>query len=69
VKRSELERKIRRAARVAGIETRVRSGGRHDLWVCGSVRVTIARHREINEFTAEGIQKDLEDEFGKGWWR
>ena len=26
-------------------------------------------YRDINEYTAEAILKDLEGEFGEGWWR
>lgn len=39
------------------------------LWRCGSTKVTIPRHREINEYTAEAILKDLEGELDEGWWR
>jgi mRNA interferase HicA len=70
VKRRDLERKIRRAANAAGVTwVMVRQGGNHELWQAGETRVTIPRHRELNDITAEGIMKDLDIEFGEGWWR
>jgi len=47
----------------------VRQGGSHEVWSCGAIMVTIPRHREINELTAQGIMKDLEAVPGKDWWR
>jgi hypothetical protein len=70
MKRSELIRRIRRAARPAGLTFEFdRQGKEHELWVCGRAKVSIPRHREINERTAEGICRDLEPELGEGWWR
>jgi Asp-tRNA(Asn)/Glu-tRNA(Gln) amidotransferase A subunit family amidase len=39
------------------------------IWQCGVTKVTIPRHREINELTAGAIFRALEDELGRGWWR
>jgi hypothetical protein len=39
------------------------------VWLCGSTKVTIPQHREINEITARAILKTLEAELGLGWWR
>lgn len=47
----------------------VRQGRKHELWSCGEQRVTVPRHAEINEYTAEGIFKDLEVILGESWWR
>jgi hypothetical protein len=44
-------------------------GGRHEVWQCGNTKVTIPRHREINEITVRAILKILEAELGPGWWR
>ena len=47
-----------------------RTGKEHDLWRLGTtVQLTIPRHKEINQLTAEGILKDTERELGKRWWR
>ncbi|HYJ33853.1 MAG TPA: hypothetical protein VE326_11590 [Candidatus Binatia bacterium] len=70
MKRSALLRKIRKAANTAGVAFgEVREGGDHSIFRCGSTSISVPRHREINEFTARGILRDLEDELGKGWWR
>ena len=47
----------------------VRDGARHELWRCGDQSVSIPRHNDINELTAERIMKDLEEELGGTWWR
>lgn len=47
----------------------MREGKQHEVWKCASTLVTIPRHREVNEYTAEGIFEDLEAELGDGWWR
>jgi hypothetical protein len=65
-------RRIQKAARKAGkcwAQRRTSPGGKHEIWVCGTTEVTIPRHREINEYTAEGIMKYLESELGEDWWR
>jgi len=70
LKQGELKRCIANAARSRDLTwLKIREGRQHELWQCGSTRVTIPRHREINEYTAEAILKDLEGEFGEGWWR
>jgi hypothetical protein len=33
------------------------------------MRIPIPRHREINDYTAQGIMRDLEIKLGKEWWR
>jgi predicted RNase H-like HicB family nuclease len=43
----------------------VREGGSHSIFRCGSQRVVVPRHREINEQTARGIMKDLDGERGE----
>jgi mRNA interferase HicA len=70
MKRTELVRKIRRAANDVGTDwSKLREGANHEVWQCGRTKVTIPRHREINEHTATGIMRDLELELGEGWWR
>jgi mRNA interferase HicA len=66
----ELKRRIQSADQARRVAWRlVRQGGRHEVWQCGSTKVTIPRHREINEITARAILKTLEAELGLGWWR
>ncbi|HXC77456.1 MAG TPA: hypothetical protein VNU19_10425 [Candidatus Acidoferrum sp.] len=70
MKQSELKKRIQRAAAAQGKAWRlVRQGGRHEVWQCGVTKVTIPRHREINELTAGAMFRALEDELGRGWWR
>ena len=47
----------------SGREGATRSGS------AGEPKVTIPRHREINEITAQGIFTTLEAELGLGWWK
>ncbi len=70
MKRDELIRKIRRAARGAGVDfALLREGGKHSIFECGATSVVVPRHSEINELTARGIMRDLEGELGHGWWQ
>jgi hypothetical protein len=70
VKRDELIRGIRRAARDADKDwCLLREGGEHEVWGCGRTTVQIPRHREIAERTAVRILQALEAELGEDWWR
>jgi muconolactone delta-isomerase len=70
VKRSELIRRIRTAARSADLSWElVRQGSAHEVWRLDGRQITIPRHREINEVTATAIMRDVETELGDGWWR
>jgi hypothetical protein len=70
MKRHELLRLIARAARRRGVAwTLDRQGANHEVWRCGAVRVTMPRHRDINDVTAVAICRTLEEALGDGWWR
>jgi hypothetical protein len=70
VKRRELLRAVARAAREAGLEWELlRQGADHEIWSLDGHRVTVPRHREINELTARGILRALEAQLGEDWWR
>lgn len=70
MKYTDLIRKIRRAAAAAGLPFTMKSQkGSHQKWICGTMPVIIPKHTEVNDITAEGICKDLEDELGEDWWR
>lgn len=70
MKRADLLRKISRSARKAGFEWAiVREGSQHELWALDGERVTVPRHREIDEDTARSILKTLEIKLGRDWWR
>lgn len=58
------------AARGAGLPWQLlRQGADHEVWGLDGLRVVIPRHRELNERTAIGILRRLEDKLGTGWWR
>ena len=70
MRRTELLKKIATAAKDAGVEfDLVTEGKKHSKFECGGEPVTVPRHNEINEYTAEGILKGLDKVFGEGWWR
>ncbi len=65
----DLISRIANASKARGLAwVNVRQGTKHEIWQCGTTRVSIPRHREVNELTAEGIMQDLESELGKEWW-
>lgn len=70
MKRTALLKKISKAAKTAGLAWDLYSeGAEHSIYKLDGQKIAIPRHREINEYTAQGILKDTEDELGKGWWR
>ena len=70
MKRRVLMQRIKTAASTRGVAFgRVRQGSRHEFWEVGALRIAIPRHREINEWTAEAIMRDLEPILGPDWWR
>jgi hypothetical protein len=43
--------------------------GRHEKWRLGAtVQVSVPRHREVNDITAQAILKATEPELGEEWW-
>ena len=71
MKRTALIRRISGAAKANGLTwTQVASKGNHEKWRLGtSVQLSIPRHGEINEITAEAILRSTESELGEGWWK
>jgi len=70
MKRRALIQRIRMAAAGQGASCLlIRQGSRHEFWDVGGVRLSIPRHRDINDWTAEAIMRDLEPVLGEGWWR
>ena len=69
MKRRVLLQRVAVAARSGGLSWElVRQGSEHEVWALDGRRITIPRHREINELTAHDIMKALEEEFGRRWW-
>lgn len=70
MKRHELLQGIAKAARAQGVEWSLfRQGANHEIWRCGTLEVSVPRHRELNDITVAGICRRLEGVLGKDWWR
>ncbi|WP_428114661.1 type II toxin-antitoxin system HicA family toxin [Candidatus Poriferisodalis sp.] len=56
MKKRDLLRQLAAIARTGGVDFHLlREGRNHEIWILGSERLVIPRHREINEHTARGI--------------
>ena len=55
MKRKEVERRLSRAG-----WNFVRHGGRHDIWSDGKREITLPRHNDLNEYTADSIIREAE---------
>lgn len=69
MKRPAIIKKIRKAAKDAGVDFHMTEGSRHTLLYVDTVRTTLGRHNEIDEGDAEALYKQLQPALGKGWWR
>jgi hypothetical protein len=70
MRRRTLMRRISDACSANGLRlVLVRQDGRHEVWDVGGLGFSVPRHRDINEWTAEAIMRDLEPNLGEGWWR
>jgi hypothetical protein len=67
MKRRELLKLIREAAKLRGIYVTHREGGSHTVLTVGSSRVSVPRHREITSGTLRIIVRILESELGEDW--
>lgn len=62
MKRTKLMKEIARRAKAEGVDWAfLRQGANHEVWQYGSLRVTVPRHTNINEMTARGILRDIEE--------
>jgi len=63
VKRTELLKRLRETAQANGLELiHVREGRNHTVYRIGTYQFPVARHREINELTAQGTLKRASEE-------
>jgi len=69
VRRAEVIRRIRKAAKDAGVECVVVELTEHTGLVVGGVRTVVSRSSADFGRMAEEIFKQLEPALGKGWWR
>lgn len=69
VKRTAVLKKLRKAAKGAGLDYAEVELTNHLGVTVGRVRSTIGRHNEVAEGTVQAFYKQYEDVLGKGWWR
>lgn len=69
MKRTAVLRRVRRAARDAGVPYSVVELTNHTGVVVGGVRSTLGRHSEIDDVTARKFFDQFAAVLGKGWWR
>jgi hypothetical protein len=69
VKRGQVLKKLKTAARRAGLEYGEEELTNHTgVWV-GDHRSTLSRHSEIDEVTVGKFFDQFAAQLGKGWWR
>lgn len=69
-KRSEIIKKIEKAAQAAGMSFALkRRGGNHDIYTIDGLHIPIGRHRDFDKRYAEMIYVECEPKLGKGWWK
>jgi len=69
MKRTAVLKKIKVAARKAGVEYGTVELTNHTGVIVGSVRSTLGRHAEIDDVTARKFFDQFQEVLGKGWWR
>ena len=69
MKRNEVIKRLRRAARAADLEFEEFELKNHTGIRVGSVRSTLGRHAEIDDVTARKFFDQFAEALGKGWWR
>lgn len=69
MKRGEIIRKIRKAAKAAGVTVEIDELTNHTGLTVGGVSTTVSRSTSDFGQMAEVIFKQLEPALGEGWWR
>jgi hypothetical protein len=70
MRRKEVIKRIDEAAKEQGRELKLlRHGARHDVYLLGSSRIPIPRHKEFSNQFAEVVWRECSDVLGEGWWR
>jgi hypothetical protein len=69
MKRTAVIKRVKRAAKDAGIAYDEVELTNHTGLIVGGHRSTIGRHSEIDEITVVKFFKQFEDVLGKGWWK
>lgn len=69
MRREQVIKKLRKAAKAAGLAFEVVELTNHTGIIVGSTRSTLKRHSEIDEVTVGRFFDQYAAELGKGWWR
>lgn len=70
MKRTAVLKKVRQAARSAGLDYSEAELTRHSAITVGGVTRTLGRHSEIDDVTARKFFDQFAEVLGgKGWWR
>lgn len=69
MKRSAVIKRLKKAAKDAGLKFEITELTNHTGIRVGSVRSTLGRHSEIDDVTARKFFDQYADVLGKGWWR
>lgn len=69
MKRGEIIRKIRKAAKAAGVSVEVEELTNHTGLTVGGIPTVVSRSTDDFGRMAEVIFKQLEPALGEGWWR
>ena len=69
MKRTAVIKKLKRAAKDAGLAFEITELTNHTGIRVGSKRSTLKRHNEIDDVTARKFFDQYADVLGKGWWR
>ena len=67
--RRDVLKRIQKAVKAADLIVSIQEGAGHTKVRVGETPTVVARHNEINEFTAIEIFKQLEPALGKRWWK
>ena len=65
MKRADLIKEVEARARRKGLDCHLhRQGGSHEVWKVNDKSVPIPRHREVNDYTAKQILKQVDEALG-----
>jgi hypothetical protein len=69
MKRTQVLKRLKKAAKAAGVSYDESEGTRHTHIVVGGIKSTLKRHSEIDDITVGLFFDQFAGKLGKGWWR
>lgn len=64
MKRAELLHQIQSRAAEHGKDCHLHRQGKHEIWKVNDTSIPIPRHREVNDYTAKQILKQVDEALG-----